>query len=379
MAAIRPSRFARLGNLHRMKGSTFHAFFDRYSHYLTTRGVVLPATLEDYDFEPLSFVMSSPDLTTPADFVEELELLDLITGPQSVFHFERDYAEVVERVREEDDSVVDLAVKILRAAPEIAWREFDRRALQCERFFAAFVVPPEFPMLDFSTARQAGIESTLGTWFERNARTSWCRVRAQSDEHGMSFIVRHGEMLNRLGVIEDGSSAQRILRPERLDIVHFRSATRHWFISGVGSRLVEEYRQAFGVTLHGSSAALVPAHRFSLDPLKRGPSCLDCPPTGQINYAQLKSVKVEAADGQCSDVSKGDMFGFIRGALRTGARLIEARIALKVSGRRRQVVVRINLDRDSLTGAVDIPAVEHWLENARFVIRHDTGELLASA
>ncbi len=226
MAAIRPSRFARLGNLQRMKGSTFHAFFDRYSHYLTTRGVVLPATLEDYDFEPLSFVMSSPDLTTPPDFVEELELLDLITGPQSVFHFERDYAEVVERVREEDDSVVDLAVKILRAAPEIAWREFDRRALQCERSFAAFVVPPEFPVLDFSTARQTGIESTLGTWFERNARTSWCRVRAQSDEHGMSFIVRHGEMLNRLGVIEDGSSAQRILRPERLDIVHFRSATK---------------------------------------------------------------------------------------------------------------------------------------------------------
>lgn len=379
MAAIRPSRIARLGNLQRMKASAFRAFFEPHRDYLHSRGVQLPADIENHDFERLSFVMTNPDLGTPPDFVEELELLDLIAGPQSVFQFERDYAEVVERVREEDDSAVDLAVKILRAAPEIAWREFDRRALQCGRSFSAFVAARELPVLDLTEARRAALESTLGSWFERNGRTSWCRVRHHANDHGMSFIVRHGDMLNRIGVIEDGSPAQRILRPERLDIVHFRSATRHWFISGVGSRLIEEYRQAFGMTLHGTSAALTPAHRFSLDPLARGPSCLECPTIGQINYARLKSVKMEAADGQRSDVSNGDLFGFIRSALRAGSRLVEARIALKVSGRRRQVVVRINLERDSLTGAVDIPAVEQWLEHAGFMIPHDTGSILASA
>ena len=379
MAAIRPSRIARLGNLQRMKASTFRAFFEPHRDYLRSRGVQLPADIENYDFERLSFVMTNPDLGTPPGFVEELELLDLITGPQSVFQFERDYAEVVDRVREEDDSAADLAVKILRAAPEIAWREFDRRALQCERSFAAFVAAPELSVLDFTEARRAALESTLGAWFERNARTSWCLVRHHANDHGTSFIVCHGDMLNRVGVIEDGSPAQKILRPERLDIVHFRSATRHWFISGVGSRLIEEYRQAFGMTLHGTPTALAPAHRFSLDPLARGPSCLECPTTGQINYARLKSVKVQAADGQRSDVSNGDLFGFTRSALRAGSKLVEARIALKVSGRRRQVVVRISIERDSLTGAVDIPAVERWLVNAGFVIPHDSGNILASA
>jgi hypothetical protein len=341
--------------------------------------VVLPETFEDYDFEPLAFVMSSPDLGTPPDLIEELELLDLIAEPQSVMCFERDHAEKIEGLREEDDSAVDLAVKLLRRAPEIAWREFDRQALKCERSFTVFKVAPEWPELEFNEARQTGLESTLGTWFERHGRTGWCRVRAHSDEHGTSFIVRHGDMLNRMGVVENGGSAQRILRPERLDLVHYRRATRQWLISGVGSRMVGQYSQAFGTALHGGPAALAPAHRFSLDPLALGPSCLEVPPHGPINYVVLKSVKVVAADEQCLDVSRGDIFGFLEGALRSGSRLIEARLSIKVSGRRRHAVVRINVDRDSLSGAVDIPAVEQWLESAGFVLAYESGDLLASA
>ncbi len=379
MAAIRPSRIARLGNLQCMKASTLHAFFGPHHGYLQSRKVVLPETFEDYDFEQLAFVMGSPDLRTPPDLIEELELLDLIAGPQSVMCFERDHAEVIEALREEDDSAVDLAVKLLRRAPEIAWREFDRRALHCERSFTVFRAAPECPELDFDEARQAALESTLGSWFERHGRTGWCRVRAHSDEHGASFIVRHGDILNRMGVVENGGPVQRILRPERLDLVHYRRATRQWLISGVGSRMVGQYALAFGVALHGSAAALAPAHRFSLAPLALGPSCLEVPPHGPINYVTLKSVKVVAADEQCFDVSRGDIFGFLQGTLRAGSRLVEARLSIKVSGRSRHAVVRVNVDRDSLSGAVDIPAVEQWLEAAGFVLTYESGDLLASA
>ena len=63
---------------------------------------------------------------------------------------------------------------------------------------------------------------------------------------------------------------QRV-RPERVDVAHYRYLTGEWQISGIGARLQELYRQAFGTAFHGSPNALVHYKRYSLKPLREGP------------------------------------------------------------------------------------------------------------
>ena len=45
------------------------------------------------------------------------------------------------------------------------------------------------------------------------------------------------------------------VRPERVDVAHYRSLTSEWQISGIGRRLQELYRQGFGTVFHASASA----------------------------------------------------------------------------------------------------------------------------
>jgi len=51
---------------------------------------------------------------------------------------------------------------------------------------------------------------------------------------------------------EEGNSASRILRPERVDVVHFREMAGEWQVSGIGAKVQALCREAFGLVFHGS-------------------------------------------------------------------------------------------------------------------------------
>ena len=147
-------------------------------------------------------------------------------------------------------------------------------------------------------------------------RASWCRVRAIPTTSGISFIVRHADVLNRMGVVDEGCATQTIFRPERLDLVHYRRESRRWLISTRGNALMAQYQKEFGRTFHGSPGALSPARRFSLDPLAAGIGCMHCPAGGAISYAVLKSVKVEPRRTTPHRAARKHFRVFERGAVR---------------------------------------------------------------
>lgn len=158
--------------------------------------------------------------STPADLVERLELLNLISDPQSGINFKDDYQALVKRLRGPDDSDEDLAVNILIHAPEIAWREFDRQALQAKRSLVAFSHNHSRKFLPPTPQRIAHLQNLLGPWFEENARSGICHVHVREEPSGTSFVIRHGDLLKRIGVFgDDGSSYSKILRPERVATV----------------------------------------------------------------------------------------------------------------------------------------------------------------
>jgi len=112
------------------------------------------------------------------------------------------------------------------------------------------------PLLGVDDARLEHFRSLVAPRFEQNARSGICRVHVREEPNGTSFVIRHGDLLKRIGVFdENGSPTSKILRPERVDVAHYRPFTSEWQISGIGRRLQELYRQAFGTVFHASAGA----------------------------------------------------------------------------------------------------------------------------
>lgn len=185
-------------------------------------------------------------------------------------NFEEGFELLVRELREPDDSAADLAVKILLRQPEVAWREFDRRALEVKRSLISYLTPTARTFHEPDRRRLKSLESLMSPWFEANARSGVCRIRALEIESGWAFIVRHGDLVSRIGVItENGETMSALFRPERMDVLYFNRGTGESRISGPGRRLQDLYRAALGRVLHEDHNAL-----RAFEPLHLGATAL---------------------------------------------------------------------------------------------------------
>ena len=383
MPAVRQSRFAKPELLMKMKPASITTLFHPHLDYLRSRNIHLPEPIDaSFDFTEFALVLATPTEFTPPALIEHLELLDLISETQSILNFEEEYHQVVQKYREPDDSPADLAVKILVHAPQIAWREFDRQALKSQRSMVSYHSDASFPFLEVTDDRIVSLQNILAPWFQENARTGYCRVHSRKDANGVAFVIRHGDLLTRLGVIGENGTQLQLLRPERLDIVHYRSMTREWQISGVGSRIQEAYRKGFGRVFHGSTNALSYSERYSLEPLRDGPTSLECDRTSIVQDAVLKKLRLAIASGQQITLEHGNIFDALNHLsvdLMQTSTLIEATLNLKIAHRRNLAHIKICPARDSITGIAGLPAVEEWLTTHHFTNDQHAAVLLESA
>ena len=384
MPTIRHPRLVRPGVLSGLKRTSILMLLSPYADYFAARGAPLDEIGDDSaSRSDVVSVITSPVESTPADLVERLELIDLISGTQSAINFEDGYQQLVEKLREDGDSTDDLAVKILIHAPDVAWREFDRQAIQAPRSLVALGVRPGLKFRLPNARRIEHFRELVIPWFKANDRSGICHVHVREESNGVSFVIRHGDPLRRIGVYEeDGKPGSRLLRPERVDVAHYRHLAGEWQISGIGVRLQELYRQAFGTAFHGSANALVHSKRYSLEPLRDGPSCLKCDINSRIQVADLVSLKIELPSGNHVTIGGGDAFKGIlemNPMLLQTATLLEARINLKIAHRRRLAPVVLNPLCDKVSGIHLDDAIEPWLKARHFANDSHEGFVLESA
>ena len=383
MPTIRCPRLVKSDVLARMKRSSVMSLLSPFADYFQSRDVPLDLILDEASsLERVVLVIASPTESTPPDLVERLELLDLISETQSMLNFEAEYHDLVNSCRDPDDTTADLAVKILLKAPAIAWREFDRQALQAQRSLVSFRVGAGVRFRGVTAARIAEFESFVAPWFEANARSGICHVHHREEPEGIAFVIRHGDMLKRIGILDEaGSQVSRILRPERVDIAHFRHLAGEWQISGLGAKIQDLYRDAFGLVFHGNLNALIPSKRYSLEPLREGPCSLECNPRNRVQFAELKSLKLKLPSGPRVTIEKKgfEALDGMDSALLPTATLLEAGLNLTLSNRKKLVQIRICPERDTILGATGEPCVDEWLLEHHFANDRNEGLLLASA
>ncbi len=381
MPTVKPPKFSRPALLGKLKPSSIHDLFSPYRGYLGSRGIDLPEKrASPPDVEALALVLATPTAATPPALCEELELLDILADPQCVFDFEDNHGALVAKLRADDDSPGDLALKILRKAPDDAWRAFDKKAVKVRRAMTSYRATK--PLHAPSRERLTKLETLMAPWFDDNKRSEVCRVRALREDGGWAFVIRHGDPLSRIPIIaERGESSSALLRPERLDIAFFNEKTGEWLISGVGRELQELYRRSLGKVLHGSTDALVRSSRYTLDPLRRGPDWLTSAQIESVQAAVLKELVFERTSGARVSLAQCDVFAELNNlgpAYVESCQFVEAKLALKLRHRRALVPIVINPSRDSIAGAAGLPAVDAWLANRQFAITHEDITILAS-
>jgi len=384
MPSIRIPRLVRPDVLSNLKPSSIFALLQPFECYFMQRGVALKDIFTDRSaLDSLVAIIASPTPTTPPELVEQLELLDLISNPLHGICFEEGYDKVVARLLEPDDSQDDLHVKILLHAPEIAWREFDRQALHAKRSLYSYSHNPRLPYFPPDGDCVRKLEEYMRPWFKTNARSGICSVHIRQEAGNISFIIRHGDLLKRMAVFdEQGRSTSAILRPERVDVAHYRRDSNEWQISGIGRRLQEFYCQAFGAVFHGSATALVASKRYSLEPLREGSAIMVCDAAAPISHAKLSMLRLELPCGQKHTIERGDIFVTLKAldsSLFKVVTLLEAKIELKRQNQRRLVPVVINPSRDKIASPHIDAAIEEWLAERGFTTHHDAGQLLEIA
>ena len=382
MPTIHPPRLLKADVIRDMKASTLRSLLSPHSIYLASRGVDLGELgAEGFDHGMLAFVLASPTEQTPPELVEKIELVDLISTSQSTLNFEAEYHEVVQRLREPDVGAPDLAVKILLEAPDVAIREFYRQALQAQRSLVSFRVRPGRPFLGTSRPRLEEFRAIVAPWFRDHARSGVCIVGHIPEPDGEAFVIRHGDVLKRIGTLnEDGRSESHVLRPERLDMARFNRSTGEWQVSGVGVKIQDLYRTAFGTAFHGSADALAYSRRYSLEPLREGSDSLLCDPNATVQFVELKSIKLGLPGGQRMTLDNPPLFDALEShspGLLGIADLNEATLSFKLFNRRSRPQVRICPARDTIAGTNAHPAIAEWLQRHGFT--NDASRLLASA
>lgn len=367
MPAVRPTCFSRPDVLRKMNLASIRALLAPFEDYLAKQGVVFPIELEtEFQQHQLATVLGSHSASTPPDLVERLEMISLLHGSQSTLQFEEDHAELLAQCRGENDSPADVAVKMFLKAPLIVWREFDRQAAKCQRTFSVFRAADEQPPEEPSADALEKIEKILGPWFGGNARSNWCRVRHLESEDGITFLIYHGDLVNRITVLQDdGSTRSELFRPERLDIVRYRRATGEWHVSGNGSTLRSELRKAFSHVFHRSASALKDVCDYTLEPLKYGREIFDCRGGGAIVGVRLVGVVVRFKTSRMT-LNQGDVMEAFMG-LKTPETIVEqAELEFRIVGCRYPVRVTIDAKNRKLKSSSHIPVVEQWIDAAGF-------------
>jgi hypothetical protein len=382
MPKIRRPRLLKAGVLKDMKPATLTALLAPHADYFRTRDVSIDQVAESgFDFAALAAVLAFSTEDTPPELAEHLDLLDLISESQSSLNFEAEYHQIVQSLREPDDGEADVAVKILLHAPDVALHEFNRQALHSDRSLVSFRLKPGMPTLPVNPESIERLKSILSPWFKENSRSATCIIHHLNEAEGDAFVIRHGDTLKRIGILDaEGNRDSHIFRPEQVDVANFNRITGEWQVSGRGAKLQGLYREAFGTAFHGSLKALAYSKRYSLEPLRDGPSALKCDMLATVQFAELKSLKLGLHGGQQLCISRSPVFGALEqmavGLLAT-SNLLEATIAFKLANRRARVLVRISPDRDTIHGNTSDPAIDDWLVEHHFA--NDDVQLVASA
>ena len=272
-------------------------------------------------------------------------------------------------------------------APAILLREHQRQHKRSLRSYECFAPQKSVRKHDLivvpSRESMAELTQKLDTWFALHQR-GWqnTRIDLQPMGSGLSFVVRHADLLTWTHKI-DGQDTQSIqLRRKRTDSIIYSQEQEELRICAQTTAVRELYRQGFGLALRGNADYFAPANRYTLEPLRwEREDALSAHGIGGIKKILLKKIEIDWGSAQHEVTATGadDIF-------RTQTQAVCESCAIPTGGHLSRAEFLITFEDDEkprtvqvlppntlkLERAADGDAVTRWLSKSWLLLAGQT-------
>jgi hypothetical protein len=192
----------------------------------------------------------------------------------------------------------------------------------------------------------------------------------------MWFMVRHGDLYKREGIMDKGKSGSVCFRPEKFDVLRYDITTGEIAIHAASRKDKDVYRKKFGYRIFGDENYFPGAEKYTLEPLRSaGAASLACDGFTEIEWIRLKEVQLifGGPKGERVTRSADDLFALWERSgttIHSSARIVKANFFVKFADAKtpRTVTIRPSniahyvRDHDGLT-------LERFLLERGFIIR----------
>jgi len=319
MQQLRFRRFHKPQFLKRIRRELLVRFL---THFDSARSITLlaPKASEADFFTALSGVLLRPE-QLPLETFEALFAIEETSEPEGLLRLERtpEWPRLKQGLLP-DSTAEDIAMQIWLAAPQALARAhnglrlrrltvFEHAAHEAETRVAnvqCSVLSPEKQNLvnkeaaekpddaEFKVAT-AQLSMALDEWFARNQRgAESTRIEIYPMEGDYWFMIRHGDMFNRVAAVERQETEILHFRPERDDVVVYSPGFDELRVNARTKSERDLYIEQFGLHLRGSRDYFSQRQPYTLEPLRRlGRDALDS--EGLEGIRQIKLCELEIA------------------------------------------------------------------------------------
>jgi hypothetical protein len=311
-------------------------------------------------------------------------MLEMLTSGNGWAELQMIAPELVQKLKTNNDSAADVALKVWLLDPGAIERIYTKFSIDSGRTMVCYRAPAGTTITRPTKAICKSIAADLSVHFATLFSTPASQVMSFDEDSGQAFLIRHGDVVKRLGVINDeGEPDTRALRPLKHDVAFLIPGAFELQVSGRSEPIRELYRSVFSRHIFGKSSALKPAKRFTLEPLRSGRGSLCAAEIAGIESVTLRELCLHRRFDSIVTVHRGDdVFREIEahghGYLNDFA-LTRARFSIRIRGRRRSLAVSVAPEEDTLRGDVHDPLVTLWLEACRFTNHHASENILANS
>ncbi len=264
--------------------------------YLGGRGVDLGADGDDFDYDALRAVLVKPTIGFPDELADALYIISEMATTEGM-------DKALDAIEEkgliidvgDEPSPADVAVKVWLQDQDLLESLHAERYLQRPQSFEYYCNPGEGPVAtpDTSEAMLAPLRTTLDDFFDKKKRGRHTRVLPYHRDDGVWFLVRHGQPMDRRGVIgQDGETEPSFVRPEKYDVVVFDPVLNELRVNAGSVGEKRQYREQWGLHFFGSKDYFNEDGKYTLDPLGKGLDAVVCSDFPTIEEVRLVEVHI---------------------------------------------------------------------------------------
>jgi hypothetical protein len=385
MASVKIKRFGNPDFLRQIHAENLRALLLRFADFFERIQFAIPeGDFCPEDLEKLSAHLVSPPSHTPGPLLDAIEMLEMLTSGNGWTELQMIAPDLVRALTKSNDSPADVAVKVWILDPGAIERIYTKFSIDSGRSMVCYRAPAETPITRPTKAICKSIAESLSLHFATLFSTPASQVMSFDEDSGQAFLIRHGDMVKRLGVInDDGEPDTKALRPLKHDVAFLIPDSWELQVSGRSESIRELYRSVFSRHIFGDSKALKPAKRFTLEPLRTGRNCLEVADIASIEGVALRELHLRRRRSSSQTIHRADdVFTEIEAhghGYLNDYELTRARFSIRVRGRRKSLSLCIAPDEDTLRGDVHDPLATQWLEACRFTNHHASENVLANA